>query len=135
MTTNANIAVQSKDNAIMLPIEAVQGSGSTRFVSVDTVGTASSISNTSNKHSYSGGGTQGSSGGGGYTTSIGSGEVARKEVQVGISNQNYIQITSGVNEGDTVLVKIVKSTTSTTKSTAYPQGGSGGYGGGNRGGQ
>lgn len=166
MTTNANIAVQSKNNVIMLQIEAVKGSGNNKYVMVQTAGSTSSNTNstTNNKAnnamnntngtkssnqksngnygSYGGGNSQGQRSGGGSTISIPSSEVTRKIVQTGISNQNYIEITSGINEGDTVLVQIVKSTTTTTTKSSNPFGGSsggfgggtGGYGGG-RGGQ
>jgi HlyD family secretion protein len=151
MTTNVNISVQSKDNVIMLPIEAVQGSGSSRFVTVETAGSTSNTANTTNNQvnttkrsntGYSGSGSQSSRSGSGFTTSISSSGVTRKKVEVGISNQNYIEVTSGVNEGDTVLVQIIKSTTSTTNKSSNPLGGTGsfgggtgGYGGGTRGGQ
>jgi HlyD family secretion protein len=142
MTTNVSISVQSKDNVIMLPIEAVQGSGSSRFVTVETTGSTSSTTKTQNNAAYSGSGSKGSRSGGGATTSISSSGVTRKRVEVGISNQNYIEITSGVNEGDTVLVQIIKSTTGTTNKASNTLGGAGGfgggtggYGGGTRGGQ
>ena len=141
MTTNAKISVQTKDNVIMLPIEAVQGTGTNKSVTVETSGNSSTSTGTSsNTNNYSGNsssgnaagnGTQRVRSGGGAPTSIAS--VTRKNIEVGIANQNYIEVTSGVNEGDTVLVAIVKSATTTSTKTANPlsgAGGSGGFGGG-----
>ena len=139
MTTNAKISVQTKDNVVMLPIEAVQGTGNNKSITVETSGSSSSASTNNTKNSSNGNvagyGSQRSRSGGGGATSIASSGgtsitgVTRKRIEVGIANQNYIEVTSGVNDGDTVLVAIIKSAaTSTTKAT-NPLSGTGGFGG------
>ncbi|HEY8805941.1 MAG TPA: efflux RND transporter periplasmic adaptor subunit [Clostridium sp.] len=140
MTTNAKISVQTKENVVMLPIEAVQGTGDNRSITSETSGSKTNSKSTSyNNNGYSSNGnttgnrSQRLGSGGGGTTSIASTGVTRKKVEVGIANENYIEITSGVNVGDTALVAIIKSTTtSSTKATNALSGAgglSGGYGG------
>jgi len=147
MTTNVKISVQTKENVVMLPIEAVQGTGDNRFITAETSGSSSTSKSTSYKNN---GNSSNSSdrniagngskrlGSGGSTASIASTDVTRKKVEVGIANQNYIEITSGIKEGDTALVAIIKSTaTSSTKATNALSGSggfSGSYGGGSGGG-
>ncbi|HEY8893118.1 MAG TPA: efflux RND transporter periplasmic adaptor subunit [Clostridium sp.] len=144
MTTNAKISVQTKDNVIMLPIEAVQGTGTNKSVTVQTSGnTTTSTGNSGYSGNYGGNSSNGNAGttgtqrvrsGGGATTAIASSDISRKSIQVGIANQNYIEVTSGVNEGDTVLVAIIKSATTSTTKTTNPLSGTGGYGGSGGGG-
>ena len=58
-------------------------------------------------------------------------DVTMKRIEVGINNDNDIEITSGLNEGDTVLVAVTttSSTSSTTTQGASMFGGMGGAGG------
>jgi HlyD family secretion protein len=165
MTTNVSIAVQSKENVIMLPIESVQGTGNMKMVTVqndatsnETSGTApSSNGNAGNKGYSSNGGNTGygnssgsrtgrggaSSGANGFTIKLDTNEVTRKRVETGISNQTYIEVTSGVKEGDTVLVKVVTASSSSSSSNSNRSllngagggfGGAGGFTGGGTGG-
>lgn len=140
MTTNVKISVQTKENVVMLPIEAVKGTGTNKSILTESSvsGTRTSSKSTSyNNNGYSsnsanrkmtGNGSQ-RVGSGGGTTSIASSDVTTKKVQVGISNENYIEITSGVSVGDTALVAIIKSTTASSTKTTNALSGSGGFGG------
>ncbi|MGV8981630.1 efflux RND transporter periplasmic adaptor subunit [Clostridium sp.] len=110
MTTNAKISVQTEENVVMLPIEGVKSTDTSKSVIVQNPGTSSESS-------------------GGVTTSISSSDISTKKVQVGIANENYVEVTSGVSEGETVLVAIIKSA-STTAPTAGGAGGKGAGGGG-----
>jgi HlyD family secretion protein len=141
MTTNVKISVQIKENVVMLPIEAVQGTGNNKSVTVENSGSSSNTSSANSGSTAgsavgnttgnsSGSGVQRSKNGGGVTTAIATSGVTRKRIQVGIANQNFVEVTSGVNEGDTVLVAIVKSSTTSTTKTTNPLGGAGGFGGG-----
>lgn len=57
-----------------------------------------------------------------------------KQVQVGVSNDTYIEITSGLNEGDVVVLPATQSasssSSSSSKSSTRMSGGLGGFGGG-----
>lgn len=70
-----------------------------------------------------------SRGGTSYVTVNENGEQVQKEVETGISNDSYIEIKSGLEEGDTVLVK--NSEDSSTDRSGMPggMGGSGDMGG------
>lgn len=145
MSTNASIVVSSKENVVMLPIEAVQGTGNFKYVYTSIPKTI-----TSSKRS---GTRQGNSGQRGNTGSRQSGNTnsgqfsgmssrmsasGRKTVQTGLTNEQYVEIVSGVNDGDTVYIPVVSSTGSSTSnstnSTRSMFQGAGGFGGGGYGG-
>ncbi|MBZ9634799.1 efflux RND transporter periplasmic adaptor subunit [Clostridium sp. FP1] len=132
MTTNVKVSVQTKENVVMLPIEAVQGTGNNKSITAETSGSSTSTSSNNSGNSSNGNvaanGSQ-RSGNGGGAISIASSGVTRKKIEVGISNQNYVEITSGVSEGDTALVAIIKSPATSTTKTTNPLSGSGGFGG------
>lgn len=145
MTTNVSIAVASKQNVVILPVEAVQGSGNNRYVILPSSSSSSSSSNGNNGGGYGNWNNNGSNsnnrsnGGNGYsrngnrTSSKGN----MKRVQVGISNDTYIEIVSGLNEGDTVLIPVVNTTNSSSSSSSGMSsmfGGMGGFGGSSYGG-
>ena len=144
MTTSADISVQAKTNVVMIPIEAIQGSGNYQYVTVKTAGNSSdNSSNSSNSSNNSGNSSNGNSAGNGFQrsknggggiTSIASSGVTRKRIQIGLENENYAEVTSGLNEGDTVLVAIIKSSSTSSTKATNPLGGSSGYGGGSGGG-
>jgi HlyD family secretion protein len=51
-------------------------------------------------------------------------------VTVGVSNENYIEIISGLNEGEEVVLPTLVSSTTQNTSTMFPTGGGGGFPGG-----
>ncbi|MCX7843569.1 MAG: HlyD family efflux transporter periplasmic adaptor subunit [Clostridia bacterium] len=53
----------------------------------------------------------------------------RKEVQIGINNDNFIEIISGLKEGDTVILPVLSVNTSSSQSARGLNGGIGGIGG------
>ncbi len=122
MNANASINVQSKDNTLMVPSNAIQTVNGKKYVMEPS--TSSSHSSSS---SY---GSKGSSSK--YGSSSGNSKSAGKlvEVQTGISNQNDIEIISGLAEGQSLLVQLPNVSTSTSSKSGGGMGGSGGYGGG-----
>lgn len=122
MNANASINVQSKDNTLMLPSNAIQTVSGKKYVMEP------STSSTSTSSSYGSGGSS-SKYGSSSSSSRSGGTKAGKlvEVQTGISNQNDVEITSGLSEGQKVLVQL--PTVSTSASSSRSGGGSG-FGGG-----
>lgn len=91
MSASASISITSVENALIIPVEALNKTSSTAYV---------------------------------YTTYDEENETfgGMTEVEYGISNSNYVEIKSGLNEGDTVYYK-----ENTTYNSQMP----GGFGGGN----
>lgn len=71
MSASVYVTIQGKENALIIPIDALNQTSSTSYVYT---------SYDYEKHEYGG----------------------RKEVVTGLSNSNYVEISSGLNEGDTV---------------------------------
>lgn len=104
MTTEVSILVQSKDNALYVPIEAVHSINNEKYVVVEK----------------------------------GDGSVARQTVKTGISNEDYVEITDGLTEGEVVQLPRVSASSSSNEqmSGRRMMGGMsdmGGFGGMNRG--
>ncbi|MGG4041965.1 efflux RND transporter periplasmic adaptor subunit [Bacillus smithii] len=104
MTTEVSILVQSKDNALYVPIEAVHSINNEKYVVVEK----------------------------------GDGSVARQTVKTGISNEDYVEITNGLTEGEVVQLPRVSASSSSNEqmSGRRMMGGMsdmGGFGGMNRG--
>jgi HlyD family secretion protein len=136
MNGNITINVQTKNNVVMVPSAAIITRNGQKYVMEPSTSNKSSSSQ-KGSNSY-GGGQNGSSSYGGGKSGQSAGQSAGKlvQVQTGISNQNYVEITSGLNAGQQILIQLpsVSSSTSSSKSGGYGGGGMGGYGGGGFGG-
>ncbi|WP_028986799.1 efflux RND transporter periplasmic adaptor subunit [Thermicanus aegyptius] len=108
MTGEAVITVQEKQNVLYVPIEAVQKRGNQYMVLTASRNAGSTGEN-----------------------------IQMKQVEVGISNEDYIEITNGLSEGDEVILPTV-TTNRSQQLNRFPggfPGGMGGFqGGGTRGG-
>ena len=117
MNADVTIAVQSKDNAIVIPEEALVESNSKKYVRVeDTSDTNSSPNNSKSQ------------------TSSSSGKLV--EITTGIETEDYIEVTKGVTTGENILVQLASSSSSTSTQGGMmggpggtmPSGGPGGSG-------
>ena len=106
MNANVTIAIQSKENAIVIPTEALVESNSKKYVRVEDTTTSNRKEN--NKAS---------------STESNSKLV---EITTGIETEDYIEVTKGVTKGQSLIVQLPSSSSSST------QGGMGGVGGGKR---
>ena len=79
MSTEASITIENKENALYVPVEAVYKSGDEKYVLVPATSDDSTQS------------------------------TKKVTVETGISNDTYVEITSGLAEGDTVQIPIVQS--------------------------
>lgn len=110
MNANVTIAVESKAAALVIPAEALVEKSGTKYVMVEN-STADTTSTTSNK----------------TTRTQSAGKLVA--IKTGIENENYIEVTSGVTEGEKLLVALPQTTTTTTN-TRSSMGGFGGMTGG-----
>lgn len=149
MNANVNIKVSSKADALTIPVEALVERNNKKYVMVKTSGSDTASSKGSWSQNSSSGNSQGNSGSGSYrrngengafggnnsgrTSTLGGKLV---EVQTGLENETTVEITSGIKEGDEVMIQLPQvSSTSSQKSGGFGGlgGGSfGGLGGGNR---
>ncbi|MFC4808688.1 efflux RND transporter periplasmic adaptor subunit [Paenibacillus sp. GCM10023250] len=171
MSAEASIEVEKKDNALMLPIDAVQSLGGRYMVFVPSTGTGTdgtgaaggqgaasgqgaaggqgaeggqgAASGQGAAGGYGGRGQGGSGGGfgagGGYgragiNRSGASGANGRfgtgtpRIITVGIHNEDYIEVLTGLAEGDRVILPTVAASSSSSQQRASGPGG-GGFGG------
>ena len=156
MNANGDIEVSNKENVLYVPIEAITKINNKNYVYLKAVGSGST---SSGKPNWSAGTGQAAPNGtarvrtgnftgrtsGNTSSTAGTNSTASKgqtyytgsvqtEVQVGSNNDTSIEITSGLKEGDVVVLPETKaaSTTNTTKTGVGGMGG-GFSGGGGRG--
>jgi HlyD family secretion protein len=107
MNANITIAIQSKKDALVVPVEAVTKESDKKYVTV----------------SSSSGESEGAQSRG-----------QRVEVTTGLENESYVEIVSGVTEGEKLLVTLPTTTTSTNANRSERSGFGGASMGGSMGG-
>ncbi|MEA5002690.1 MAG: biotin/lipoyl-binding protein [Christensenella sp.] len=100
MNATATISISTSENVLLIPLDALQESGSEKFVLI-----------------------AGSSDG-----EAGMGE--RQTVETGLSDGTSVEIISGLSEGDQIMYEESTSTDSTEQQSGFPGGSMGGMGGG-----
>ena len=141
MNANADIVIQQKNDVLTLPISAVQKTGNMAMVFVrksteqKNQSTTDNNKNMNSQNNANGNRTGASSATGSNRSNNNSRmqsliktlgpDVTIKRITVGINNDDDIEITSGLNEGDTVLEAVT-----TSSSSSSVQQGMGGFGGG-----
>ncbi|MCM3116806.1 efflux RND transporter periplasmic adaptor subunit [Neobacillus sp. MER 74] len=107
MSTEARILTVSKKDALYVPLDAVYTSNKEKYVIINSKST---------DHNNS--------------------ETKKKTIQTGLANEDYVEITKGLSEGETIklpqLAKASSSKTSTTNTQGSVFGGLGNAGGMNR---
>ena len=124
MTTTADIITNKKESALFVPVEAVHKTGDQSYVLVENAKQASAsdsseqAQDSSNNYSRNG------------FMSVGDGNGTRVEVKTGIHNDSYVEIVSGLSEGQVVeLPAIVKGNNQSQNSGNGSQMGPGMFGG------
>lgn len=127
MNANVNIQVQSKSDALVIPAEALIERNGQKYVRIQSSNStsANSTSSSGNNQTSSSNG-QGQNRGAGVQRTTDSG--TQIAVKTGMENENYIEITSGLKEGDKVLVQL-PSTSSSNNNKNSNSNGFGGFGG------
>ncbi|KHD35396.1 hemolysin D [Clostridium acetobutylicum] len=123
MSANVDIKVASKQDALVIPVEALIERNGKKYVRVQ-----SSSSGTSSQRGYS---KSSSSSGSAYNRSGFSGTTnagSLVEVQTGLENENYIEITSGIKEGQKVMIQLPQTTSANSQNNRSGFGGMGGFG-------
>lgn len=120
MTANVNIEVQSKQGALAISTEALINRNGKKYVMLpaEASETASEQAST---------GKQGNAGNRKTSRQDTTGQGKLVEVQTGIQNANLVEITSGITEGQKVLITLPQSSAnaSTTRAGSGSQGGFG----------
>lgn len=163
MNANVTITTQSKENALVIPAEALVEMNGQKYVRVEDTSSTGSTSNNQSSGSSSqgqsgnrqsgssqGSGAQNWQGGNGQSSrQSGTGGFNRMQavsgsnsrlvaIKTGLDTQNYIEVTDGVTEGQKVLIQLPSTSSTTTNSNRNTRnsfsGNMGGFGGGNMGG-
>lgn len=156
MNANVNIFTASKDNALVIPAEALIERNGKKYVMIPNSSGTQTTTSGSNQTASSGGSnnwngnsngnssnnSNGSSGSGygrsrnggnfGSQTLYSAGKLV--EIKTGLENENYIEVTEGVTEGEKLLVALPKTSTSNNTNNMNSMRGSFGGGYGNFGG-
>lgn len=113
MSSSCTIAIDSASDVLFVPVGAVQTIANKKYVLVSDKSTStSSLPSSTNMQKVPGA----------AMTSSASGTLV--EVQLGLVNDSYAEITSGLTEGQIVLVPTFSSTSSTSSITSsFPGGG------------
>lgn len=96
MSVSASIIIDVKQNVLLIPSSAVKSQGNTYYVETLS-GSASQNQATANIS--------------GITSST---PPAQKQIEIGSANDSYTEVTSGLNEGDTIVTQTIASGTSST---------------------
>lgn len=136
MNGNVSIKVTSKSDALTIPVEALIERNNKKYVMLKTSGSTadsntqgswkrkSSVTNSG----YQGNGSNRRGGNGNSRMSALGGKLV--EVETGLENETTVEITSGIKEGDEVMIQLPQTTsTNSQKSSGF-----GGFGGGSFGG-
>ncbi|URZ18192.1 efflux RND transporter periplasmic adaptor subunit [Clostridium felsineum] len=134
MSANVNIKVASKQDALVIPIEALVEKNGKKYVREEKSNSSTSSSNSSSTKSYtransnsSNKGSQNSYGRSGFSSTNSSTSLV--EVQTGLENENYVEITSGLKMGQKVMIQLPQTTTNSSQNSRSGFGGMGGFGG------
>ncbi|MEO2075367.1 MAG: efflux RND transporter periplasmic adaptor subunit [Bacillus sp. (in: firmicutes)] len=104
MSTEASILTASKKDALYVPLDAIHSSNNEKYVLVTSAA----------DNSQSNGGTE------------------QQMIKTGLANEDYVEITDGLKEGQVVQLPQLATGTSSNNTRGFMQGG--GFGGGNMGG-
>jgi HlyD family secretion protein len=158
MNGNVTISVESKQDALVIPAEALVDNNGQKFVRVESTSTATSAQSSSNNSTSnsnqqaqtnntqnangnktassgkSGNGQRNSQGyGNGSNATRGMATTASSgkliAVKTGMETENYVEITEGVTEGEKVLVQLPQTTTTTNSNRTSQNSAFGGMGG------
>jgi HlyD family secretion protein len=108
MNANVTIAVQSKADALVVPTEALVERNGNKYVMIDNSAASTSSSTSSNT----------------YGSRMRSSAGSLVQITTGLVNENYIEVTSGVTDGEKLLIALPQTTATTTNTRS----GLGGFG-------
>lgn len=136
MNANVTIAVESKDNALVIPAEALVENNGQKFVRVEAStssanSTDNNTQNSSNQQSQDGNNQAGNAR---NKATVSSNNTKLVAIKTGLETENYIEVTEGLTEGEKVLIKMPTISNNTNNNNRNSFGGFGGNMGGGYGG-
>ncbi|WP_251551507.1 efflux RND transporter periplasmic adaptor subunit [Neobacillus muris] len=102
MSTEASILTESKEDALYVPVDAVHTNGDQKYVIVTSASNGSGSSEAATE---------------------------QKTVKTGIANEDYVEITEGLSEGETIQLPALAASSSSTSEQGRSMQGFGGMGG------
>jgi HlyD family secretion protein len=125
MNANVSIAIQSKENVLAVPSEAIITRNSKKYIMIASNNQPQGNSGKNSSSNSSASGRNNSSNG--KNNSFGGKLVP---VETGLKTATMTEITSGVTEGETILIQLPQSTTSNSSAARYSGGMGSKFGGG-----
>lgn len=126
MNADAEIFIEKKSDVLLIPIEAVTKMGERSFVWIPA-----NVDNQQNNNIQNSRGSNGNFPRDNLRMQQNSTyyvNAQRLQIETGIYNAQYIEVVSGLNEGDTIILpELVSSSSSTQQQVSSPFGGSGGF--------
>ena len=126
MNADAEIFIEKKSDVLLIPIEAVTKMGERSFVWIPA-----NVDNQQNNNIQNSRGSNGNFPRDNLRMQQNSTyyvNAQRLQIETGIYNAQYIEVVSGLNEGDTIILpELVSSSSSTQQQVSSPFGGSGLY--------
>ncbi|MFL0266704.1 efflux RND transporter periplasmic adaptor subunit [Candidatus Clostridium radicumherbarum] len=113
MNANVTISVESKDNALVIPADALVENNGQKFVRLINSSSSAAVNN-SNANS----------------SSQNSQSSNLTSIKTGLETENYIEVTDGLKEGDKVQIKLTQASSSNSSNKGNAAGGFGGDMGG-----
>ncbi|GLC29189.1 efflux RND transporter periplasmic adaptor subunit [Clostridium omnivorum] len=129
MNANVTIAVESKENALVIPAEALVENNGQKFVRVEA--TNSTTNSTNNNQNSSNQQTSNNQNGTPRNNAqVSSSNSKLVAIKTGLETENYIEVTEGLTEGEKVLIKMPSTSSNTNNNNKNNLGGFGGNMGG-----
>ncbi|ERI94969.1 efflux transporter, RND family, MFP subunit [Clostridiales bacterium oral taxon 876 str. F0540] len=114
MNANVTIAIDSKENALAVPVEAVTESNGKKYVRLADSSAGSDTDSQSSNNQQ------------GNTKQNSTANGKQVEIKTGLETDNYIEVTEGLSEGDKLAVKLPSTSSSTNGNKNNNMGGFGG---------
>ncbi|MFL0245413.1 efflux RND transporter periplasmic adaptor subunit [Candidatus Clostridium stratigraminis] len=107
MNANVTISVESKDNALVIPADALVENNGQKFVRLVSNNSSAAVTN-------------------GNANSQNSQSSNLTSIKTGLETENYIEVTDGLKDGDKVQIKLIQASTSNSNNKGNAVGGFGG---------
>lgn len=130
MNANVTIAVESKENALVIPAEALVENNGQKFVRVEATSATTNSTNNNTQNSSNQQTSNNQNGAARNNAQVSSSNSKLVAIKTGLETENYIEVTEGLTEGQKVLIKMPSTSSNTNNNNKNNLGGFGGNMGG-----
>lgn len=130
MNANVTIDVESKENALVIPAEALVENNGQKFVRVEATNSTTNSTNNNTQNSSNQQTSNNQNGTARNNAQVSSSNSKLVAIKTGLETENYIEVTEGLTEGQKVLIKMPSTSSNTNNNNKNNLGGFGGNMGG-----